>query len=156
MPPDPVTVETARKWLRYARSDYQLAQMGPVEGVLWETLVFHAQQTAEKAFKAVLTYSGIDFPPTHNLAVLRDLLPATLFVPRNIEDTTGLSVLPPKSYDDALHVAICSVNEMDALLSWNYAHLSNIKERHFLAVNQANGYLFPMRIVTPLEVMSDD
>ncbi len=92
MPPDSATVDTAMKWLRYARSDYQLAQMGPVENVLWETLAFHAQQTAEKAFKAMLTFHGVDFPPTHNLAVLRDLLPDTVHVPSEIEDTTGLSV----------------------------------------------------------------
>jgi predicted nucleic acid-binding protein len=66
-------------------------------------------------------------------------------------------VLPAKSYDDALHVALCTVNEIDVLLSWNYTHLANVnKERRILAVNQANGYLYPLRIVTPLEVMEDD
>jgi hypothetical protein len=66
-------------------------------------------------------------------------------------------VLPAKSYDDALHVALCTVNEIDVLLSWNYTHLANVnKERRILAVNQANGYLYPLRIVTPLEVMGDD
>lgn len=66
-------------------------------------------------------------------------------------------VLPAKSYDDALHVALCTVNEIDVLLSWNYKHLANVnKERKILAVNQTNGYLYPLRIVTPLEVMEDE
>ncbi|MCF7838273.1 MAG: PIN domain-containing protein [Candidatus Marinimicrobia bacterium] len=65
--------------------------------------------------------------------------------------------IPEKSYDDALHVALCTVNQMDVLLSWNYAHLANVnRERRILAVNQANGYFYPLRIVTPLEVMEDD
>jgi predicted nucleic acid-binding protein len=66
-------------------------------------------------------------------------------------------VIPEKKYEDALHVALCTVNEMDVLLSWNYEHLANVnKERRILAVNQANGYLYPLRITTPLEVMGDD
>ena len=35
---------------------------------------FHAQQTAEKLLKAVLIYEGIEFPFTHRLADLLDLL----------------------------------------------------------------------------------
>lgn len=65
-------------------------------------------------------------------------------------------VLPATSYEDSLHVALCTVNEIDVLLSWNYKHLANVnKERKIIAVNQANGYLYPLRIVTPLEVMED-
>ena len=68
-----------------------------------------------------------------------------------------LGALPAKSYNDALHVALCSVHEIDVLLSWNYSHLANVnKERKILAVNQTNGYLYPLRIVTPLEVMEDE
>ncbi len=35
-----------------------------------ESLCFHAQQTAEKAIKAVLVERGVQFPYTHNLSVL--------------------------------------------------------------------------------------
>lgn len=38
-------------WLRHARSDLHLAESPPPQGVLLETLCFHAQQTAEKAFQ---------------------------------------------------------------------------------------------------------
>jgi hypothetical protein len=66
-------------------------------------------------------------------------------------------VIPESNYEDALHVALCTVTEMDVLISWNFEHLANVnKERRVLAVNQANGYFYPLRITTPLEVMGDD
>lgn len=50
-----------------------------------------------------------------------------------------------------------TVSEMDALASWNFRHLANIeKERRILVVNQMNGYYYPLRLATPLEVMNDE
>jgi HEPN domain-containing protein len=39
-----------------------------------DTLGFHAQQAAEKLLKAVLASRGVDYPKTHNLRVLIELL----------------------------------------------------------------------------------
>jgi HEPN domain-containing protein len=39
-----------------------------------DTLGFHAQQAAEKILKAVLASRGVDYPKTHNLRVLIELL----------------------------------------------------------------------------------
>ena len=62
-----------------------------------------------------------------------------------------------KKLEDALHIAISTILEMDVLLSWNYRHLANItKERKVQGVNIQEGYLKPLRITTPLEVMGDD
>jgi len=64
-------------------------------------------------------------------------------------------VIPRKKYEDALHIAVSTVHEVDALISWNFQHLANLsKERQVVMVNQANGYFYPLRITTPLEVMS--
>ena len=54
-------------------------------------LCFHAQQAAEKSLKAVLLAREIEFPKTHNLRVLRDLLPRTLPVPPEVEQAVELS-----------------------------------------------------------------
>jgi predicted nucleic acid-binding protein len=55
--------------------------------------------------------------------------------------------------NDALHVAYAAVFEMDALLSWNFKHLANIRrEAVFTATNQLEGYWRSPRIVSPLEV----
>lgn len=66
-------------------------------------------------------------------------------------------LFPPKKFEDALHVAVCTVHEVDVLVSWNFEHLANInKERKIAALNQGAGYYYPLRITTPLEVMSYD
>lgn len=39
-----------------------------------ETLGFHAQQAAEKLIKALLALGGHDYPRTHDLGLLLDLL----------------------------------------------------------------------------------
>ena len=63
-------------WLRYAEEDLITAETYlndprvPPRQFCW-----CAQQAAEKALKAVLIFLQIDFRRTHNLNVLRDLLP---------------------------------------------------------------------------------
>ncbi|MFH0775421.1 MAG: type II toxin-antitoxin system VapC family toxin [bacterium] len=38
--------------------------------------------------------------------------------------------IPKKKVEDAKHIAITTINECDALISWNYKHLANMnKER---------------------------
>ena len=67
------------------------------------------------------------------------------------------NVIPLRKIEDALYVAICTVLEMDVLLSWNYKHLANVnRELRILAVNLKEGYTHPFRMVTPLEVMYED
>ena len=67
--------DTAR-WLRHAEEDLTTAEtfLGhphvPARQVCW-----HAHQAAEKALKAALIFLQIDFRRTHDLNVLRDLLP---------------------------------------------------------------------------------
>jgi HEPN domain-containing protein len=46
-------------------------------GVNWAAC-FHAQQAAEKSLKALLVATGVDFPHTHQLERLADLLPTDL------------------------------------------------------------------------------
>ncbi|MHB1295354.1 MAG: HEPN domain-containing protein [Anaerolineae bacterium] len=78
MPPDLSVVSepgSPQDWLRHAQSDLVLARVGMLEGVLLETLCYHAQQAAEKSIKAVLIRTGVAFPRTHNLTVLASLLP---------------------------------------------------------------------------------
>jgi predicted nucleic acid-binding protein len=65
-----------------------------------------------------------------------------------------LKIVPPRKEDDALHVAIATVHLVDVVLSWNFDHLANVnKERQFLVANESLGYFYPLRIVTPMEVM---
>jgi predicted nucleic acid-binding protein len=66
-------------------------------------------------------------------------------------------VIPAAKRDDAMHVALCTVLEFDVLLSWNFEHLANLKKQiRINTLNQAQGYLKPLLLLTPLEVMGDE
>jgi HEPN domain-containing protein len=62
--------------MRYAQSDLSLAKVGPIKGVILESLCFHAQQAVEKSIKAVLKHRGVPFPKIHSIERLVGLLPA--------------------------------------------------------------------------------
>lgn len=43
--------------------------------------------------------------------------------------------------EDAVHIAIATVNSMDILVSWNFRHIVNLKtKREINAINLLNGY----------------
>lgn len=76
---------------------------------------------------------------------------------RMAQDYLAAGVVPPKKLYDALHVAISVFHGVDYLVSWNYKHLANVnRESRINAVNLSNGYTKPIRIITPLELMSDE
>ena len=60
----------------------------------------------------------------------------------------------PKSYpEDAMHIAIAAVNEIDYLLSWNFEHIVKIKTRKIISmVNTSLGYAH-IEIITPAEII---
>jgi HEPN domain-containing protein len=66
----------ARRWLRYAREDLEGAERLLDQAASAPRHVcLLAQQAAEKALKAVLIFLQIEYPYTHNLNVLRNLVP---------------------------------------------------------------------------------
>jgi HEPN domain-containing protein len=65
-------MEDVRAWLRKAVLDLRAAEhaMSAPEASLRSDVVFHAQQAAEKAFKAFLAWQDVPFRKTHNLEEL--------------------------------------------------------------------------------------
>ena len=69
-------IEEAHRWLRFAHEGLRAA-----EALLQQSdsiprhVCWLAQQAAEKALKAVLVFLQIDFPKTHDLDALRNLIP---------------------------------------------------------------------------------
>ena len=64
-------------------------------------------------------------------------------------------VIPAKYRDDAYHIAIATVNNLDAILSWNFQHIVKMKtKREVVAINLTEGYK-PIDIYTPGEVVED-
>ena len=63
-------------------------------------------------------------------------------------------IIPRSKPDDARHVAIATCEQMDVLLSWNFKHLANIhKQRAIKVINELEGYLYPLTLTNPMEVM---
>ena len=75
--PDPV-VHEALRWLRFSEEDLNVASR-LMTGI--PTAPRHAcwlsQQAAEKALKAALVLEEVEFPFTHDLDALRNLLPGS-------------------------------------------------------------------------------
>ena len=65
----------------------------------------------------------------------------------------GKGIVSEKKEDDALHVAIATVAEMDALVTWNFQHLANLRKAElFHSASLEMGYFKKLEIVTPMEV----
>jgi HEPN domain-containing protein len=74
-PPEEVRREFARQWLRKGAKDLASAQrlLGGGEEFAYGG-AFYAQQAAEKFLKAVLIWHQVEFPKTHDIGRLVDLV----------------------------------------------------------------------------------
>lgn len=74
-PPEQIRAELARQWLDRAEADWRLCHrlIGDPEPYL-EAIAFHCQQAAEKYLKAYLTWLQVEFPKTHDLKHLIELV----------------------------------------------------------------------------------
>lgn len=62
-------------------------------------------------------------------------------------------VLTNKSYNDALHIALATLNNSDVLASWNFKHIVNLNRiRLYNSVNLKLGYRM-IEIRTPREIL---
>jgi predicted nucleic acid-binding protein len=66
-------------------------------------------------------------------------------------------VMPLNKMDDAVHAAMASVFEMDALISWNLRHLANFRKVEMInGINLKEGYLKRLAFITPMEVADEE
>lgn len=66
-------------------------------------------------------------------------------------------IIPARKVEDAVHVAVSTVYEIDALISWNYRHLANLRKKELIqSINLMEGYTKVLDIITPMEVISDE
>jgi HEPN domain-containing protein len=72
MSPRETLVAETREWLARARADLDACDALIAVGLPPEAL-FHAQQCAEKAMKAVLTWHQVPFKKTHDLDELKQM-----------------------------------------------------------------------------------
>jgi HEPN domain-containing protein len=119
------------EWLTHALSDLKLGKLGQKnKGILRQQICFHAQQAAEKAFKAVLLYRKVDFPLTHDIEELMDIF-----------DKAG--ILLPSDFQNAGTLTPYAV-ETRYPGYWDQITAKEVKEAISLAekiVNWANKYI---------------
>ncbi len=73
------------------------------------------------------------------------------------EEYLTRKIIPPSKMEDALHIAIATVQELDAVITWNYRHLANLRKAElFYSVNVEMGYHKRLEIITPMEVSRHD
>lgn len=95
------------------------------------------------------------------IALIKEHPPIMLEVSSEIDELADIyiaeGVIPKKKRDDAMHIAVATVNEMDALVSWNYKHLANLaKKEKVRAISLLQGYLKELEMITPMEVIGDE
>ena len=61
-------------------------------------------------------------------------------------------IFPAKYIDDAIHVAVTSLNNIGILLSWNFSHMVKVKTRRMVALVNAEKSLLPVEIISPPEL----
>ena len=92
MPREARAAGSPRDWLLRARSNRARARQTKPDDVFWEDLCFDAQQSAEKALKAVLLAKQIPFRFVHDLGELLSLLEEHLGpVPEPVRSSAALT-----------------------------------------------------------------
>lgn len=110
--------------------------------------------------EAVLRECGAGNPDAaqKRLAVLNDM-PLLLITEQALniaEALVGQGILPPKAVEDALHIAVATVNGVDYLLTWNCRHIANPEiQRDIPAYLDQVGLFLPF-ICTPEELLGEE
>ena len=100
------------------------------------------QAKRDSLAKLISDYSPIELEVTGSAGNL-----ALLYIKKGI--------VPAKKEEDALHVGIATVAELDALVSWNFKHLANLRKSElFYSASLEAGYFKKLEIITPMEVSS--
>ena len=121
----------------------------------------HAQAGIYEIFISEVVIREINDAPESKRKALFDLVnkyaPVELETTEEADELTEFymerGIIPKGKRDDAFHVAIAAVHEMDAIITWNYQHLANLRKSElFNGVNLERGYTKRLEIVTPMEV----
>ena len=116
-------------------------------------------------FISELTYAEIDKCPDESKKLfMRSMLAdIPIIYAERTEESERLSNLyvkigglPPKSLNDAMHIAVATENECDIILSWNFRHIVNLRAMKAVdAVNFLEGYKL-IRILSPSMMLEEE
>ena len=121
---------------------------GKYEGFISDVVLREIAETPDPARRKALAdfITGL---------ILEETLEVTKEVERLAVKYVDEGIIPTAHSDDALHIALASVNDMDIVVSWNFEHIVRHKTRvEVNGVNKLLGYQ-EIDICTPLEVIED-
>ncbi|MCC7430289.1 PIN domain protein [bacterium] len=134
-----------------------------VEFEKWSIKLIEEFKKGEKiAVISDITLEELEEAPEKVRKIL-DLIPEiykeNLLLSKEVKDLAYLYIkegaITKKFEEDALHIAIATINKIDILASWNFKHIVNIKRiKLYNAVNLKNGYQI-LEIRNPREVINE-
>jgi hypothetical protein len=91
------------------------------------------------------------------ISVLRSLplrvLPVAMECSVLADEYVRAGIIPARFKNDALHVAVAVWHKLEVVVSWNMAHLVNVRKIERINAANARSGLPPIRIHTPEEVL---
>lgn len=126
----------AKEWIRRAQSNLARAKIGKSSDmIVYEDLVFDCQQVAEKSLKGLLIASGIDFPKTHSIGLLIDiLLNNKIIIPDYVDNAdflTEYAVITryPGIYEEIIEGDyLLAIETAEKVLKWVDEQIDHIEE----------------------------
>lgn len=143
--------------------NFAVAEDVPEEREITLKLLDEAQSGKYEIFISEVVIREINRAPQEKAVKLRDCVkkinPEELILDDNAQalarEYIEKGVIPPKYEDDAFHIAVASVNNLDAIVSWNFAHIVKFKtKREVSGINTLMGYK-PIEICSPQEVIEN-
>ncbi|MDO8662578.1 MAG: type II toxin-antitoxin system VapC family toxin [Candidatus Omnitrophota bacterium] len=143
--------------------NFALADDVPTEREITLRLLEEVRGGKYEVFISEVVLREINRAPQEKAVKLRDCIkkinPEELILDENTlslaKEYIDKGVIPPKYEDDALHIAVASVNNLDAIVSWNFTHIVKLKtKREVSGINTLMGYK-PIEICSPQEVIEN-
>ena len=117
------------EWVRKADLDFQTAVRLVAEDTFRDIVVFHAQQAVEKYLKGLLTKRQLEFPRTHEIRRLLELL--------NASDHEVSEALPDAKWLDLFGVEIRYPSDRPETIPGDEVRALQLAERTRVAVTKA-------------------
>ena len=143
--------------------NFALAEDVPREREITLRLIDEVKSGKYEVFISEVVLREINRAPQEKAVKLRDCVkkinPEELILDESTlvlaREYIEKGVIPLKYEDDALHIAVASVNNLDAIVSWNFTHIVKLKtKREVSGINALNGYK-AIEICSPQEVIDN-